>query len=77
MKYTQQKEARLSVEQMSQAVKVRCRDTHRLLARANEEGIELFCRIHNTSHTLTWGQCEKLRAQIAEHEAGQTFWVDA
>lgn len=41
---------------------IRCRETKRLLAKMNENGIYFFCRHHNESHLISWEELKELEA---------------
>lgn len=39
---------------------IRCKETKRLLAKMNENGIYFFCRHHNESHLISWKDLKEL-----------------
>lgn len=52
---------------------IRCKETKRLLAKMNEDGIYFFCRHHNESHLISWTELKELESISKEHEEKRYF----
>lgn len=56
-------------------IALRCKVTARLNARADSDGIYMFCRQCNTQHLLSWDDLEKLKNDIKNGTSSQTIYI--
>lgn len=71
----QTRRERIVDENAEQKIALRCKTTARLNARADKEGIYMFCRQCNTQHLLSWADLEKLKTEIQSGTAAKTIYI--
>ena len=59
-----QQQAQAQTQKKQKQIDIRCRETGRLLARADNEGVYYFCRQQNTSHLITWERLREMEKEI-------------